>query len=140
MKKPLVLIVLSSIIFLNGCSTKPSNLSTAYVSPMKYNRYDCEQVAMETNSVERKVTGLYSSLDSKATKDAWKMGVGLVLFWPALLFLDGGDGPQAVEYSQLKGDLNALKDVSIAKKCGIDFSNKTPEALAEKYKKAKEAS
>ena len=48
------------------------------------------------------------------------MGVGLVLFWPTLFFLEGGDGPEASEYTQLKGEFEALRINSVQKKCEID--------------------
>lgn len=47
------------------------------------------------------------------------MGVGLVLFWPSLFFLEGGDGPEAAEFSQLKGEFEALRQNSVQKECGI---------------------
>ena len=55
------------------------------------------------------------------------MGVGLVLFWPALFFLEGGDGPEAAEYAQLKGDFEALRSASVAKSCSI--SAQSPEQI-----------
>jgi hypothetical protein len=47
------------------------------------------------------------------------MAVGLVLFWPALFFLEGGDGPEAAEYACLKGEVDALEQVAIQKKCDM---------------------
>ena len=47
------------------------------------------------------------------------MGVGLILFWPALFALEGGDGPDAEEYRRLKGEVDALQTVSVKKKCGF---------------------
>ncbi len=64
------------------------------------------------------------------------MGVGLVLFWPTLFFLEGGDGPEAAEYARLKGERDAIEKVSIQKKCAIEFKPITP---PEKEKKEIEA-
>jgi hypothetical protein len=47
------------------------------------------------------------------------MGVGLVVFWPALLFIPGKD--QSAEVSRLKGEMEALEQAAIAKNCGIQF-------------------
>ena len=44
----------------------------------------------------------------------------MVLFWPTLFFLEGGDGPEASEYTQLKGEFEALRTNSVQKKCEID--------------------
>ncbi len=64
---------------------------------------------------------LHAQLKSTADADAAQMGIGLVLFWPTLLFLEGGDGPEAQEYARLKGERDAIEAVSIRKKCGIEF-------------------
>tara|TARA_B110000879_G_C11066450_1_gene468856 strand:+ start:789 stop:1124 length:336 start_codon:yes stop_codon:yes gene_type:complete len=47
------------------------------------------------------------------------MGVGLILFWPTLFALEGGDGAGAAEYAQLKGEFNALRQNSVEKRCGL---------------------
>ena len=69
--------------------------------------------------VSRKVAELRGTLDKDASNDAAQMGIGLILFWPALLFLEGGDGVQAAQYSQLKGEFEALEQVAIQKSCSI---------------------
>ncbi|WCE30068.1 hypothetical protein [Vibrio sp. SCSIO 43137] len=73
---------------------------------------------------------LYQKLDSEHSKDSWQMGVGLVLLWPTLFFLEGGDGPEASEYAQLKGEYKALHDNAIIKKCSIE--TKSPEEIIKK--------
>ena len=45
------------------------------------------------------------------------MAIGLILFWPALFFLEGGDGPQAAEFSRLIGERDAIDRVSRLKDC-----------------------
>ena len=47
------------------------------------------------------------------------MAIGLVLFWPTLFFLEGGDGPEAAEYARLKGEVDALEGVAIQKQCDM---------------------
>jgi len=49
---------------------------------------------------------LYRKLDELADDDASQMGVELILFWPALFALEGGDGPEAHEYAKLRGKFN----------------------------------
>ena len=44
------------------------------------------------------------------------------MFWPTLFLLEGGDGPEAAEYAQLRGEYKTLNDVSIAKKCGMEYA------------------
>lgn len=61
--------------------------------------------------------------DSKSTNDAVAMGVGLVLFWPSLFFIKG-DGQTAAELSRLRGEFEALEQVSIQKNCNHQFRTK----------------
>lgn len=118
MKKTLRSVPLLAIIALAaGCASDPDKMATSYVSPMQYKNHDCDQIASELQRVTRRTTELYGSLDQMASRDAAQMGVGLVLFWPALLFLEGGDGPEAAEYSRLKGERDALEQAAIQNKC-----------------------
>lgn len=105
--------------FLAACASKPEDIGTQYVSPLQYQHYDCQQISMEMQRISTRVSELAGQLDKKASNDAAQMGVGLVLFWPALFFLEGGDGPQAQEYSRLKGEFDALEKTAIEKKCSI---------------------
>jgi len=50
-----------------------------------------------------------------ADNDAAAMGVGLILFWPALFFIDTDDKRE--EVARLKGEIKAVEEVSISKDC-----------------------
>lgn len=108
-------------VVLSACASNPDNFRAADVSPIQYRPYDCDQIGSESARISRKVNDLYDNLKKKADTDAWQMGLGLVLFWPTLFFLEGGDGPEATEYKQLKGEYDALQQESIGKKCNITF-------------------
>ncbi len=115
-----------SIIFLlgliAGCASQPDEISTVYVSELQYQKYDCEQLMEESSRVSRRASDLHGQLKKTADDDAVQMGVGLILLWPTLFFLEGGDGVQAQEYARLKGEKEAIENVSIQKKCGINFA------------------
>jgi len=100
-----------------GCATAPDKLQTTYVSPLQYKDYSCDQISLEQQGVTRRAGELRTSLDKSASNDNAQMAVGMILFWPALLFLEGGDGPEAAEYSRLKGERDALEKASIQKNC-----------------------
>ena len=124
-----------------GCASDPNKIDAAYVSPLKYKDYDCDQIAMEMDYVGQRTTTVYHRLDKERTADEWQTGVGIVLFWPALFFLEGGDGPEAAEFAQLKGNFEALRQVSVQKKCVI--TAKSPDEIikeAEEARKAEEKS
>lgn len=104
--------------FLAGCAKSTSELTPQYVSPMQYNGYTCKQMEMEMQALSGRVSELGGQVDKTASNDSVQMGVGLVLFWPALFFLDG-DTPQAAEYSRLRGEFDALEKAAIQKECGF---------------------
>ncbi|WP_205743104.1 hypothetical protein [Halioglobus maricola] len=112
-----------------GCASHPDKIDSAYVSPLKYQGYSCSQISQEMGYVGQRTTKLYNRLKSERTADNWQMGVGLVLFWPALFALEGGDGPEAGEYAQLKGDYESLRQNSVAKNCGIE--SMSPEEIVQ---------
>jgi hypothetical protein len=58
--------------------------------------------------------------DSNATKDVVSTTVGILIVWPAL-FLNNGNNQTTAQLALLKGDMQALEQVSIQKKCGIQF-------------------
>ena len=116
-------VVLLLVTFLVGCATAPEKLGTTYVSPLQYKDYTCDQIGMEMQRVSRKVAELRGTLDKDASNDAAQMGIGLILFWPALFFLEGGDGVNASQYSHLKGEFEALEQVAIQKNCSIKVNS-----------------
>lgn len=124
--KKLGIIIFTSLVLV-ACASNPDKIDAAYVSPLKYKDYDCDQLALEMDYVGQRTTQLYQRLKSERTADNWQMGVGLVLFWPSLFLLEGGDGPEAAEYAQLKGEFEALRDNSVQRKCGIEA--KSPEEI-----------
>lgn len=137
------LIASSLLIALTGCASKPSEMPTAYVSPLKYKDYDCDQIVMEMDYVSNRTTTLYTNLNKKASDDSAQMAVGMIIFWPALFFLEGGDGPEAAEYSTLKGEFEALRQAAIKKKCDKEMIPESPTLALEKQmeeeKRKKEA-
>lgn len=116
MKKFLVLAVLG----LAGCASRAENISATYVSPMQYDAYSCAQLREEAARVSAKAAEVSGAQDRKATGDAVATGVALVVFWPAAFFVKG-DGTTAAEVASLKGQMDAIEQASIRKKCGIEF-------------------
>ena len=101
------------------CASSPDDIAVASVSTLQYKDYSCEQVGMELDRVQTRVNELHGSLKKKSDNDTAQMAVGMILFWPALFFLEGGDGPQAQEYARLKGEANALQKVATKKTCSL---------------------
>ncbi len=113
-------------LLLAGCATQPDEIGSAYVSPLHYKNFDCEQLELEAERVSRRVLELHRSLEEEADADEAQFAVSLILLWPAIFWLEGGDDFRANEYSRLKGERDAIEMVSIQKKCSIEFKKFAP--------------
>lgn len=100
-----------------GCATSAKNVAPSYVSPLQYQSYTCEQIVLEIQRIQARVGELTGQVDDRATKDAWAMGVGMILFWPALFFLSGGNSAKEAELARMKGEYDALQQSAIQHNC-----------------------
>jgi hypothetical protein len=119
---------------LSACASHTHEIAPAYISPVEYEDYSCKQIKAEIARVSRRAQQVAADVNKNADGDSTAMGVGLILFWPALFFIDG-DSPQAQEYAELKGRFNALEDAAIQKECGLKIQ-KDPFAEIEQQRKA----
>lgn len=106
---------ISILAVLAGCSVAPKNIKPAYVSPLQYQSYTCEQIADEIPRIEEHLNQLGNRLDDAANNDKAAVA-SAILFWHSL-FLLGGTGQQEAEYARLKGEHEAIKQSSLDKKC-----------------------
>ncbi|WP_315834446.1 hypothetical protein [Bradyrhizobium prioriisuperbiae] len=110
---------------LAGCASSSSEIAPAYVSPVMYQQYTCAQLAQEAQGVSARAATLSGAQDQKRTNDAIATTAAVVIFWPAA-FLVGGDKQTAAELAQMKGQMVAIEQASIQKKCGIQFQGQRP--------------
>src|SRR5665647_1228198 len=108
-----------------GCAKDANQVGATYVSPVLYDAYTCPQFGEEAQRVSSRAAQAAGVQDQKATNDKVAMGVGLIVFWPALLFTKGNDENTA-ELAHLKGQMDAIEEISIKKKCGISFQHAPP--------------
>ena len=113
-RKFVCLVVIAA--FLGGCATAGKDVPATYVSPIQYSNYDCDQLRQELARINGRVGQLTGRLDEAANNDKALVGVGMILFWPALFAL-GGTKQQEAELSRLKGEYDALQIASTNKKC-----------------------
>lgn len=119
-------LMLAAVLLVAACASNPDKMTASYVSPVEYQDYSCKQLSEEARRVSKRANELYGTLKKDSENDNAQMAVGLILFWPTLFFLEGGDGPQAAEYQRLKGERDAIEEMSIKKNCGIEFEPMTP--------------
>lgn len=110
---------------LGGCASASSDVVPAYISPVMYQQYTCAQLAQEAQGVSQRAAGLSGAQDQKRTQDGLATAAAVVIFWPAAFFV-GGDKATAAELAQMKGQMIAIEQASIQKKCAIQFQGKPP--------------
>lgn len=109
-----------------GCASSSADIAPTYVSPVMYQSYNCQQLALEAQGVSTRAATLSGTQDSQRTKDTVATTAAVIIFWPAA-FLVGGDKQTAAELANMKGQMVAIEQASIAKKCSIQFQREKPE-------------
>jgi hypothetical protein len=92
-----------------------------------YQQYTCQQLALEAQAVTSRAGIVSGAQDQKRSNDGLATAAAVVIFWPAAFFV-GGNGQTAAELAQLKGQMVAIEQASIQKKCAIQFQGKPPAA------------
>ncbi len=105
---------------LAGCASKSADIAPAYVSPVTYQNFTCDQLQAEAQGVSQRAAVASGQQDKARKNDQIKTTVGAVLFWPVILFNEG-DGAKANELANLKGQMNAIQQASVQKNCGFTF-------------------
>lgn len=121
MKKSIAIVV-SAAFFVSGCASSSKDLTASYVSPIQYQAYDCPQLSSEAVRIQAKANQLAGQLDKASSNDTAIAWGGALLFWPALFALGGNDAQEA-EFSNLKGEYDAVEQAAIAKKCNTQIAS-----------------
>jgi len=111
------LILLLSVFIFTACAKKPHDIQADYVSPMEYRDFSCSQISGELRRVARRLSDVTGIQDKTANEDAWATGVGVVLFWPTLFFINSND--QRTQVARLKREFDALEQAAVHKNCDV---------------------
>lgn len=122
--------IVAPCVALTGCATSSKDIAPSYVSPMQFASFDCDQLQAESQRIQARVMQLGGRLDEASTNDKVLMGVGLVVFWPALFFL-GGTKQQEAEYARIKGEYEAVQQAAVQKRCPGMVAGAKPAGTAE---------
>jgi len=66
-----------------GCASSAAAITPTYVSPVQYSSYNCEQLALEAQSISARAAALSGAQGSQRTKDTVATTAAVVIFWPA---------------------------------------------------------
>jgi hypothetical protein len=120
---------LTAALVVGGCASSSKDIAGAYISPMQYQSYDCDQLSAESARLSVRVQQLGGRLDEAASNDKALTTVSLILFWPAAFAL-GGNKTQEAEYARIKGEFDALQQAAVAKRCPGVMPTPAPAAAA----------
>ncbi len=85
--------------------------------PAAYASWDCERIFGESDLVRHQAIDVAYAVDSRVGSNLVALGLGVTMFWPALLAMRP-DGPEAVELADLKGRDAALRTAAALRPCG----------------------
>jgi hypothetical protein len=98
----------SLVLSLAGCATRSADVSPAPTSPGEFATWDCARIDDELDAVQQRAADVAYSVDQRAGGNVVALGVGLAVFWPAILAMRP-DGLEAAELARLKGRYEALQ-------------------------------
>jgi hypothetical protein len=114
--------VMLACLLVAGCASRSSDIKPSYVSPHSYKDWSCSELGAEAQRVSARALAAAGAQDRRRSHDAAMVGVGVVVFWPALLFTKG-DGQEAGELARLKGEMEAIRKEAKARRCAIRFQS-----------------
>ena len=99
-----------------GCSTRSVSVVPVPASPAEFASWDCDRIDDELDVVQQRAAELAWAVDEHSGNNILALGVGVTLFWPALLAMRP-DGLEAADLARLKGRDEALRSASRLKSC-----------------------
>jgi hypothetical protein len=99
-----------------GCATRSGNVRPLPENPAQFLSLSCERLDEEAEAVQRRAADVAWAVDERAGNNVVALGVGVAVFWPALLALRP-QGPEAAELARLKGRYDALREAATRRNC-----------------------
>lgn len=109
-------LAVSAVVGLAGCATRSADVAPAPTSLTEFTTWDCARIDDELDAVQQRAADVAYSVDQRAGGNIVALGVGLAVFWPAILAMRPG-GLEAAELGRLKGRYEALQAASKSHGC-----------------------
>jgi len=103
--------LIALLILLAGCAKSPESIAPAYVSPITYQNFDCDQLRQEDARVTDALLRASKQQENARTNDM----VGVALIGLPVSSMSGDN--IAPEIASLKGQREAIRKRQIEKKC-----------------------
>ena len=101
---------------MTGCASTAYDVPAKAVPMTAYKQYECHDLKSEHQRVSQKADALAAQIDQGLLAERLKMGVGVVLFWPALLLIDN-QTQHHHQLASLKGERKTLSESLKARNC-----------------------
>jgi hypothetical protein len=99
-----------------GCALRSTDVQPALADAAEFGGWTCSRIAEETDRVQRHATRVAYAFDERAGNNIIAMGLGVTVFWPALLAMRTTE-PDAALLSALKGRHEALARAAADRPC-----------------------
>ena len=99
-----------------GCATRAVDVVPAPANPADFLAWDCTRIDDEQDRVQQRAADVAYAVDELAGNNILALGVGVTVFWPAILAMRPA-GLEAAELARLKGRFEALQTAALYKSC-----------------------
>jgi len=100
-------LLLAVLLALSGCATRAVDVRPVAANPADFATWDCDRIHDEQDAVQQRAADVAYAVDERAGNNILALGVGVAVFWPALLAMRPV-GLEADELARLKGRYEAL--------------------------------
>ena len=112
--KTLPLIAIAALT-LSACAPAPGDIAAAYVSPEAFAGHTCADLNRDATALNARLVAATGQQQTAADSDAMMMGIGMLIFWPALLAV--GHNDQSPTIAQMQGQAEAIRASAVARGC-----------------------
>lgn len=105
-----------AVLLLTGCVTRSADIAPLPANPADFAAWGCDRIDDETDLVQQRAAEVAYSVDERSGNNIIALGVGLMVFWPALI-ATRPPGPESDELARLKGRFEALRGAAQANGC-----------------------
>jgi hypothetical protein len=107
---------LAAASLVSGCALRSFDVSPQAADAREFADWDCPRLQHERDLVQRRATRLAYVFDERAGNNIVAMGLGMSVFWPALLTMRSTQ-PEASQLAALKGRFDTLDSLVRSRAC-----------------------
>ena len=108
-------LIAAAALTLSACAPAPGDITAAYVSPTAFAGRTCTDLNRDATTLNARLAAATGQQQTAADSDAAMMGIGMLIFWPALLAVGHNDQSPAI--AQMRGEAEAIRAMADARGC-----------------------